>query len=269
MKDIALITLHGMGSQEEDYHEDLVDGLKKRLDETWNRIAFQSVYYAEILQVPQRKLWKKIKEEPDNDIDASKLRKFLLYGIGDAGSLEHSAHGDKKTYKAVRKTISTALDKAFADLGNSLKPVVIVAHSLGGQVISDYLWDLNPPSGSGGTEIPPEDPSSDADKFRRLESLTNLITTGCNIPLFVGGFGNIECFEHPNEDFHWDNYYDPDDILGWPLSQLGPKFKFIEDHHINAGGLFTSWNPLSHTQYWDDKSFIKPLAKMLEKLLPS
>ena len=101
-----------------------------------------------------------------------------------------------------------------------------------------------------------------------LKSLINLVTTGCNIPLFISGISDRQCFNKPNDQFKWDNYYDPDDVLGWPLRQLSNSFNIVKDHDINAGGLFTSWNPLSHLKYWSDKDVINPLADILKNLLP-
>lgn len=46
----------------------------------------------------------------------------------------------------------------------------------------------------------------------------------------------------------------------------------VEDRAINAGQgavdwILKSWNPLSHTTYWDDDNVVKPLADMLRSLL--
>jgi hypothetical protein len=266
MKDVALITLHGMGKVKDEYYADLEDGLKNWLGGDWSRVSFHKVQYAPILQTPKDKLWKAIKSEPENDIDATKLRQFFLYGFGDAGSLEYSAHRDDKKYVEVQQEIQRALKDAYADLNpNGPKHVVIIAQSLGCQVISNYLWDAKKNiyifDGTAGD-------TTDEIEFLRLRSLRNLVTTGCNIPLFVSGISNRKCFGKPNSKFAWDNYYGPDDVLGWPLRQLGKSFEFINDHHINAGGMFSSWNPLSHGKYWSDKDVIRPLANTLLNLLP-
>lgn len=51
--------------------------------------------------------------------------------------------------------------------------------------------------------------------------------------------------------------YDADDVLGYPLNILESYAKagFCEVKLINAGGLLTSWNPLSHAKYWSDDDF--------------
>jgi hypothetical protein len=68
--------------------------------------------------------------------------------------------------------------------------------------------------------------------------------------------------------FQWDNYYDPDDVLGWPLSQLGEVFTEIKDHHINVGDILTSWSPALRTRYWSDRDVLGSLANILKGFLP-
>lgn len=262
MKDVALITLHGMGKIKTSYYAELEEKLRSRLDDKWAKISFQNVQYAPILQQPEDELWTSMVANPENQLDGTKLRQFLLFGFGDAGSLEHSAHTDKKQYVAVQREIQSALDRALLDFeGDASRPVVIIAQSLGCQVISNYLWDAQ-----HGSNIFSESPDvqSDQAKFRALKTLKNLVTTGCNIPLFIAGLSERKCFEKPNADFVWDNFYDPDDVLGWPLKQLGPSYSMVRDNPVNSGGLLTSWNIASHGGYWSDTDVIKPLAEILK-----
>lgn len=261
MKELALITIHGMGKVKEGYYLDLEEGLKKRLGNEWSRISFKNVQYAPIMQEPQDQFWNDVVSTPDNDLDSTKLRKFFLYGFGDAGSLEYSAHTDTKVYIAVQQEIQNELKKAFFELGeDKSKPVVIIAQSLGCQVISNYLWDAQ--EGKYIFENTDEINPNELD-FIRLKSLRNLVTTGCNIPLFISGLSDRKCFKKPNKKFQWDNYYDSDDVLGWPLKQLGKTFKIINDHDINSGSFLTSWNSFSHVKYWSDNDVLRPLTNVI------
>lgn len=263
MKDVALITLHGMGKVKPSYYSKLEAGLQSRLGDAWTRVSFQNVQYAPILQKPEDELWAAMIDESANRLDGKELREFLLYGFGDAGSLEHSAaQADKTQYISVQREIQGALERALDDFkGDTSKPVVIIAQSLGCQVISNYLWD----AGAGKNifaELPKINPAKN--EFLKLGSLTNLVTTGCNIPLFIGGIADRKCFNKPKQFLAWDNYYDPDDVLGWPLRQLGPMYKdIVTDHQINSGGLFSSWNVSSHGRYWSDANVIDPLSDIL------
>ncbi|NRF31101.1 hypothetical protein [Vibrio coralliilyticus] len=265
MKEVALITLHGMGKVKPDYYDELEKELKKELGSEWTKVSFQNVQYAPILQQPEDELWQAMMSEPSNDLDATRLRQFFLYGFGDAGSLEHSSHRRKDKYLAVQKEIFKTLEHAYLDIGgNQNRPVIIIAQSLGCQVISNYLWDAE-----HGLNIF-ENYVDDENKklFMKLKTCENLITTGCNIPLFNAGLQERKCFPRPHPSFRWDNYYDPDDVLGWPLRQLDDSYNLIvRDHPINAGGLIASWNPFSHGQYWGDKDVIKPLASIIRSKL--
>jgi hypothetical protein len=256
MKEVALITLHGMGEVNPFYYSKLEKMLKSRLDDRWTKVSFQNVQYASILQESEDALWNSMIAAPKNKIKWRNIRKFFLFGFGDAGSLEHSALTDKKQYIAVQQEIQKAIDRALLDFdGDITKPIVIIAHSLGCQVISNYIWDTQKKSS-------PDD--SEQSKFRALRTLTNLVTIGCNIPLFVAGLTNRKCFAKPNDSFLWDNFYDPDDVLGWPLRQLDITYDIVCDHPINSGGILSSWNPASHIDYWSDADIVYPLADILK-----
>jgi hypothetical protein len=255
-----------MGKNKPDYFKPLKKKLEKRMEADWDQVSFQVVNYAPILQSPEEKLWSDMAGHPDNDLDSTMLRKFFLYGFGDAGSLEHSAQREEGSgrYIRVQKEIQHALATAYRDLKDSeKKPVVIIAHSLGCQVISNYIWDAQ------NDQYIFENPKINGEDkldFVKLKSLRQLMTTGCNIPLFNAGLKKRDCFKQ-GADMKWDNYYDADDVLGWPIRQLGNSYDFIRDHPINSGGFFKSWNPLSHTVYWEDKQVIKPLANKLQALI--
>ena len=67
----------------------------------------------------------------------------------------------------------------------------------------------------------------------------------------------------------WLNYFDPDDVLGYPLKSINPAYDntVSEDISINVGGLFSSWNPLSHNEYWTDNDFTKPVSQFIKTFL--
>ena len=263
MKDIALITLHGMGDEDDHYHVPFQQGLASRLGEAWEKVAFHSVNYAQVLQKPQNALWQKMLDEPANDMSFKTLRQFFLHSFGDAGSLEYSARHNEEKYLASQREIQRTLAAAYEELGGDpTKPIIVVAHSLGCQVICNYLWDSQ-----HDRHIFSEQDRAGVQQFMRLDSLCQLITIGCNIPLFISGIERRECFAPPNDVFQWDNYYDPDDVLGWPLAQLGESYGIVNDKPLDVGPMLTGWTPLSHTQYWADEGLIKQVAEGLHQQL--
>jgi hypothetical protein len=65
----------------------------------------------------------------------------MFFSFSDAASIEHSLRNDKILYQAVHKKISDAFDSSLKALGGIKKPVIVIAHSLGGEQISNYIWD--------------------------------------------------------------------------------------------------------------------------------
>ncbi len=253
-----------MGKVKPQYFEELEENLSKKLGADWSRVSFQNIQYAPILQTPQDELWLHMTTNPNNDLDFRKLRKFLLFGFGDAGTIGYSAHRNKAKYIEVQQEIEAKLSSAYQALGGC-KPVIIIAQSLGGQVISNYLWDAEKNLNLFST---PLTGSEDEQNFKRLTSCENLITTGCNIPLFSAGLTERKSFSKPTPQFKWDNYYDADDVLGWPLRQLGTDYhELVEDHEVTVGNMLNAWHPYSHGEYWDDKDVINPIVDTIKSKL--
>ncbi|MEE4245244.1 MAG: hypothetical protein V2I33_07520, partial [Kangiellaceae bacterium] len=75
------------------------------------------------------------------------------------------------------------------------------------------------------------------------------------------------------EDFaqraKWLNFYDKDDIVAYPIKGINDQYgEAVDgDYEINVGNAATSWNPACHNGYWEDKDFIKPVAKFLGEVL--
>ena len=105
-------------------------------------------------------------------------------------------------------------------------------------------------------------------QFESMKTVKGFITFGCNIPLFTFALPKIVPITLP-AGATWRNYYDPDDVLGYPLKPLSTDYASTveDDIAVNVGGFFSSWNPMSHTGYWTDNDFTKPVAKFLSGLL--
>ncbi|GLS82874.1 hypothetical protein [Paraferrimonas haliotis] len=275
MKKLAIITLHGMGNHTQGYEQAFQQALTAQVSDTLGQrtaqqLEFIPVTYGPILQQPQDALWQAMLQEPSNNLDYQSLREFLLYGLGDAGSLAYSAHRQPQKYLAVQETIVAALTRAFETLRspdkplNPNKPVILVAHSLGCQVLANYLWDVQHKRYlcDAYSQANPQ-----LCEFLKLSSAIGLVTLGCNIPLFTAGLDERRCFNKPNADFQWLNIYDPDDVLGWPLKQLGPSFEWVQDKPLQVGNLLSGWTPLSHSAYWNDKKVLASITPLIKQAL--
>lgn len=66
----------------------------------------------------------------------------------------------------------------------------------------------------------------------------------------------------------WLNFFDRDDVLGYPLKPTGPAYGAAvnEDLEINVGGWFKSRTPLSHNGYWESKDLARRLAGVIGSL---
>lgn len=272
-KTLALLTIHGMGDTPKDYYAEFYDLIKKAVGKTtWNQVVFKSLYYQDILQGSQAEIFNRMRDQ----IDWMKLRKFLLYGFSDAASLEYKKDAPRSPYFETQKAILQAMDSVFDEVGQTAVPVIIIAQSLGCQVISSYIWDAQQTKASAGIwSAPLADGVTDGspqDRFRRMQTVQRLYTTGCNIPILVAGHKNIQAISPPSQGFKWHNFFDEDDVLGWPLRPLSPSYaQLVEDIAVNAGGgligtIVKSWNPFSHGQYWTDSEVTKHLTSAIRQL---
>lgn len=269
-KELGIIVIHGMGETKEDYYWGLQEYISKILGrEIWSKVHLESIFYQDIMQTNEYRVWSDmVKKEV---LDWKELRQFMLFGFADAATLEHKPDKEGSVYHKVQKKIVEALRKTRIKLGNKDKNIILVAQSLGGQVISNYIWDCKRNQGifdKNNSDFYFIEPVEES--FLKLETLRYFFTTGCNIPLFVAGFDNIIAIERPNDNFKWLNYFDRDDVLGWPLKPLSNSYYQVvdEDIEINTGNLVTKgWNPLSHTGYWTDRDFVKPLGEKIRSLL--
>ena len=273
---LALLIVHGMGDTAPDFHEELVVPLSLRLQGAWDRVAWRPVYYAPVLQRNERAIFDRMRPL----LRWEGLRELMLFGFSDAASLEHKKELAMSPYWQTQRLIVQQLDELFDELAGAA-PLAIVAQSLGCQVMSNYIWDAQQSRAYAGVwSAPLEDgvpADSPRDRFRRMRSLQLLMTTGCNIPVFVAGHSAIEPIDRSKlgADFRWINQFDPDDVLGWPLAQLSaPYAALVEDHAVNASGntllgRVKSLTPYSHTQYWSTEKVLDRIAGGLQELLES
>ncbi|MDL2356733.1 MAG: hypothetical protein QFF03_15895 [Pseudomonadota bacterium] len=286
MPKVALVTVHGMGVTLSNYADPMKAKLQQALGARYDELMIRPAYYQGLLQENEATVWNRV--DAHSKVHYDDLRKFVLFGFGDAAGLETRKDEPDSVYELAQQEIARALLDVYTRCGSDCH-VVFLTQSLGAQVLSNYIYDgqKNKRGGAvdagiwrdlehtravlGGLGEPAMLP------FLRAETCMAWVSTGCNIPIFVAAHKtmNIKPIQRPNgaSTFRWLNIYDPDDVLGWPLQPLSPEYdQLVEDRAINAGQgaldwIMRSWNPLSHTTYWTDDGVIKPLADMLRKLL--
>ena len=267
MADLAIAVIHGMGSQTRDFAEPVIEELSRRVQKRGKdpaRIAWQPIYWADLLDGAELAYFNRAKNR--GSLDYLRLRRFVVTAFGDAVAYQPVASQHNTTYQDVHGRVREAIHELYVEgLGSRPKPLIVLAHSMGGHILSNYIWDARK---GGDTSVPP---------FERMDWLSGIVTFGCNIPLFTFAYSQVEPIEFPpsrlrddlKERAKWLNFYDPDDILGYPLKPISEGYAEVvtRDIAINAGGVFSSWNPLSHNGYWTDNDFTKPVAHFISSFL--
>ena len=230
-KRLIVIPIHGMGDTPRNYDTKLKTALRKRFNASeWNAIDWRSVYYQDVLQKNQQRMLDAMRAGAK--LDWIKLRRFLLFGFSDAAALGDEPHKPNSAYQQIQQRVQSTLEAAFNAHGRGL-PILMVAHSLGAHVLSTYIWDAQQNKVDRGvfrTGLATSPGGRSArEKFLRLKTLRCLITTGCNIPIFIAGLAKSQIkpivVDKRGWKIRWENYYDADDVLGWPLKPICPAYR--------------------------------------------
>lgn len=266
--EIGVLVVHGMGEQKPTFAYPLIGELEKRLEKMGvvpTRISWQHGYWADLLNQTETDLWERLRK--NNDLDWRKVRRFFINAFGDAVAYRRSERDTKSIYQAIHDRMLGHLRALRIALGGRDAPLIVIAHSLGSVIMSDYTW--NEQSGN--------DQQRGTTPLEKMETLSGFVTFGSNIPLFTLALPKVESITFPPvglpkplaDAARWLNFYDPDDVLGWPLKPLSPSYNkaVYADRAINVGNVFTSWNPVSHSEYWTDDDFTKPTAELIAAIL--
>ncbi|MBI9069123.1 MAG: hypothetical protein JEZ09_17640 [Salinivirgaceae bacterium] len=257
---IFIIAIPGIGTKEDGFSK----GFQKDLEKFSKNAPLEGNY--EVIEcLPfketnidenQKALFNRLDEE-NNLGGVLSFRKTLMEAFGDGVTFERNAADINSPYQRIHgylRRVIQETNKKMQDFPDS--KLLIVASSMSSHILSTYVWDAD--HGKGIFKSIP------ANNQNNLKNLSYLVTLGSNIPLFVSGLAEnqIIAFDKRNPDFTWDNYYDKDDVLGWPLKQLSNSYKnLVNDFQINTG-LYVG----SHVKYWSDNDFTKPFVQTLLEL---
>lgn len=137
--------------------------------------------------------------------------------LGDASGYRKTSQAYDTSYEEVHQCVRQGLNELRAKVGPDT-PLIVLAHSLGGHIFSNYVWDQQKLNQS----------SCALDPFLGLETFSGFNTFGCNIPLFTFAYDPVvpirflgHCLPTPLQTkARWLNVYAPADILGYPLRPL-------------------------------------------------
>ena len=133
---------------------------------------------------------------------------------------------DALSYRHRQDQIFELIDQSYCRL-RAPGGVTIFAHSLGALLALEWL------------------------RARPTVQVDKLVTFGVNLQLFYLG-GDFVSPAQVAAPGCWVNAFSDTDALGWPLRGWLPHVRDVE---VNVGGLFSRWNGLAHTAYFDSRRF--------------
>lgn len=269
MTKLLVVIVHGIGSQTKNFADPCIEILSQRLQKQGKNSAdvkWLPIHWASVTEPSQQQYLQRANTSAE--LNWNSLRKFVMSGLGDASAYQKVFVGENRTYEKIHEILDTKLSEFVSlhqgDVDEQL-PVVFLAHSLGGHIMSNYIWDKQKKPEMGKSAI------------ENMETVSGIITFGCNIPLFTFSYSPIIPITFPPvtlpdtlaEKAKWLNFYSANDILAYPLKCINDQYNKVvsEDIELNVGNILQSWNPFSHGEYWTDKDFTSPVANYLASFL--
>lgn len=197
------------------------------------------------------------------------LRWLIVHYLGDAVAY-HSGTDGTGHYEQVQAVLARSLHELAVEAGGDA-PLVVLGHSLGSVVSSDFLYDLQ---SAAGPSAPAAQALGDT-PLERGETFGWFYTLGSPLALWAQrhpdfgkpltvphpGFAG----RHPDQRGEWVNVYDPDDVIASPLRPLSDAWADAvhEDRRVFVGPWWLGWTPLAHPYYWNDRRVVTPIASQL------
>lgn len=269
MKRLAIAVIHGLSSEDEFYSVEL----KHRITEQYLKsgeghthfeddLLFHEIYWGDLLKQEMESFRKKANYK--KDLTYQNLREILT----DTQVLSLLYVPGTAFYQAINNRIKDGLRKfsAHSRVDSEHTPLVILAHSYGAVMMSDYIRKM-------------QQDSQQRSNFESMKTLAGYVTFGNPMALYSLNNVNSELgmpfnivgealAPHLQKLAKWYNFYDKDDIIAYPLKGISEQFdQYVHaDIEINVGNATTSWNPACHTGYWEDKDFFRPVADFIYEL---
>ncbi|WP_226701902.1 hypothetical protein [Microbulbifer elongatus] len=277
MADLVILAAPGMGAVDEDFAEPLFQALKSGLGDDWSRIHTDTILCQGHLQPNLERVFEAMQKR---DMDYLRARKFMLYGLAEASSqlsdIDQRGGNYDKTQQAIYQTFEQAA-KATSDNA----PVILLSHSIGCSILSNYLWDAQRPTISHGIwrDGGPKGvhKGSAKDLFLRGKTLAHWYTLGASNPLWTAAMARDQIQAVTSDtrgyNFRWKNFYHPDDLFGWPLKPLSPSYNQAVYRDFETRPLAdwsaASWGPqlVSHDGYWQSEMVQKMLVEDVKEVL--
>lgn len=141
--------------------------------------------------------------------------------------------GDIIIYEKMKSLLFNKLTDLFSELTD--RNINIVTHSLGGVIISDFLYD-NPNI-----------------------NITNMFTIGCPLALYSLRYGTNNFNKPINNVSNWINIWNEYDAISYPLKKLNKEYDFVvrKDINISIGNIIERILKIAHGKYFDNEKTYK------------
>lgn len=281
---VAVAVIHGMGNQSTTrpalntitFSADLYSGVKSKFTAFDEHVAWREISWADILYDSQQGYFDRAFGGRDfRHHKWNWVRDYVIHNLGDPAAYFKSTDVNAYAYRAVHERVAETISELERQAGAGT-PLLIFAHSLGGHIMSNYIYDAQKFATTGKPAV-----VQMATEFEKLRTFCGILTFGCNIPVFTFGFhpADLVPIAPPRSQARaklktwWMNVNDRDDVLSMPLAAIGEHYKALADDRqlrdvwIDAGPFWTSWSPMSHNDYWKDPKFHDIAADMIAKAL--
>lgn len=153
MAKLGILTLHGMGDAKLDFDLPLREALRNQWpSEVSDKIIFQAAHYHPAMQGAQERTMERMRDQSKN-LRWNESREFFLYAFSDATTYHLHPERRNSVYQEVHRIVRDNIKCLQNELENN-SPIVIIAQSLGEQVISNYLWDAQRNRGIWSDQTP-------------------------------------------------------------------------------------------------------------------
>ena len=258
-KSIGILYVHGIHVRKpgfsEKLHKRVMSYLRNECAGVPYPVVSQEVYWADVFRPLAGQL------DTDGDAMATGwqwLRDQVLTTVAQAAGYEDDQGLGMHEVIHGRVAESLRILEAATD---PLTPVIIVAHSLGSIIMSDYIWNKQNPDGKprvvrGGV-------------MERLVNLRGLVTMGSPLSLYASrwpAFGApINMAGEPHRA-PWVNLMAKRDVLAWPLKTLNDRYhqEVTEDVVLNTTWNWRTWSPLAHISYWTSDRAAATIGDMVK-----
>lgn len=166
---LAVAIIHGIGNQPDNrdqngqhlFAQNLIHALRHLLGEDSQQVAFQTLYWASVLDKRERAYLDQLTHEP---VSWRWLRRIVTLFLGDAAGYRKVSEAYDITYQEVHQCLRNGLVALRAQV-EPRTPLLVLAHSLGGHIFSNFVWDQQKLYGT---------PQCSLDPFLALETLAAL-----------------------------------------------------------------------------------------------